>query len=392
MNTQSTPVHIKLWHRGFWMMSIANFLVAMSVYIFLPVIPEWMAAEKSFTNVDTGISFFAFALGLFLLGPFCSYLVQRYRRNKICITSILSMAACASALFLFDKEANHSWVLWLFYLQRFLFGAFFGLAQMVLTSTLVIDTCESFLRTEANHSASWFSRLSLSIGPMVGLLLYHSLGFDSVVTVAIVTCVAACMLVASTKFPFRAPEEGLHHLSLDRFFLTRGTILFVNLLIINVSIGILFSLRLPFTFYGFLMGGFLLALLAQHFVFRTADLKSEVISALMFIMAAILLLLTHDLQSVIFIAPLFIGFGVGIVGARFLLFFIKLSRHCQRGTSQSTFMLAWESGIAIGLGIGFCLSAIGHTMLLVLSLILSAVALGIYHFYAHSWFMSHKNR
>jgi hypothetical protein len=54
---------------------------------------------------------------------------------------------------------------------------------MVLASTLIIDVCESFQRTEANHSAGWFARFSLSLGPMLSLVLYPlDLPIDNVVS------------------------------------------------------------------------------------------------------------------------------------------------------------------------------------------------------------------
>ena len=42
MNTQNTQIHITQWQRGFWLLAIANFLVAMSVYVLVPVMPLWL--------------------------------------------------------------------------------------------------------------------------------------------------------------------------------------------------------------------------------------------------------------------------------------------------------------------------------------------------------------
>ena len=138
-----------------------------------------------------------------------------------------------------------------------------------------------------------------------------------------------------------------------------------------------------------MMGGFLLALLAQRFVFRDAELKSEVVTGLLLMMAALLVLLVAPLSPV---APLLTGLSIGIIGSRFLLFFIKLSRHCQRGTSQSTFFLGWETGIALGMGAGYLWCYHQVEQLLCVSLALVAIALALYHFVTHSWFMHHKNR
>ena len=139
------------------------------------------------------------------------------------------------------------------------------------------------------------------------------------------------------------------------------------------------------------MIGFLLALLAQRFVFRDAEVKSEVVSGLILLFAALLMMITRTQQIVWHAAPLFVGFGIGIIGSRFLLFFIKLSRHCQRGTSQSTFLLGWEGGIACGIGLGLTLFQGETNTSLLMSLALVIVALVMYHF-THNWFVKNKNR
>ena len=158
-----------------------------------------------------------------------------------------------------------------------------------------------------------------------------------------------------------------------------------------LAVGLLFSLPLHERFFAMMMVGFLFALLAQRFVFRDAEVKSEVVTGLILMGAALLMMLTHPQPIVWYVAPVFVGFSLGIIGSRFLLFFIKLSRHCQRGTSQSTFLLGWESGIAWGLGIGLAVFQRQSDVVLLAALILVVCALVLYHF-THNWFVKHKNR
>ena len=391
MNSQSTPVHIRLWHRDFWLMAIANFLLAMSVYLLVPTMPRWLLKVQAFSPLETGIAMGAFGFGLFALGMFVSFLVQHYRRNQVCVWAVVAVGALIGLLYYLDGQRFQFCDLQLVILQRFALGAAFGLAQMVLTSTLIIDTSESFQRTEANHSAAWFSRFALSIGPMTGLLLERLVDFPIVLLSAMGCAAVVVILILMVHFPFRAPEDDVPVVSLDRFFLPHGFPLFVNLQLITIAMGILFSMALSELFYAMMMVGFLGALLAQRFVFRDAEVKSEVVSGLILISAALLMMLTRTQQIVHFAAPAFIGFGLGIIGSRFLLFFIKLSRHCQRGTSQSTFLLGWESGIAWGIGLGYALFSGQPSRALITSLVLTVLALVMYNF-THNWFAHHKNR
>lgn len=389
MNTQNTPVHIKLWHRDFWLMAISSLLLTMSVYILIPVMPRWMMEVHHFTPVETGRSMGVFGLGLYVMGMFCSWLVQRYRRNVVCMWSMVALIVNLALLWYIDTLHKELAVFSVIMLHRFVLGATFGLAQMVLSSTLIIDTCESFQRTEANHSASWFARFALSLGPLAGLIVYALDGFSSVVLGAVGCVVCALLLVKIITFPFRTPEEGVKVVSLDRFFLTHGFVLFVNLLLVTTVVGLLLSMPFEPLFYALMMGGFLLALLAQRFVFRDAELKSEIITGLFLLVAALLILLVAPASPV---SPVFVGLSTGIIGSRFLLFFIKLSRHCQRGTSQSTYFLGWETGLAIGLALGYGCFYQQPTLLIDTALVLSAVALLLYHFYTHQWFLRNKNR
>ncbi len=391
MNSQNTPVHIRLWHRDFWLMAIANLLLTMSVYMLVPTLPHWLTEIHGLTAVETGVAMGAFGFGLFGFGAFASFLVQRYRRNQVCVWAALSMAAMIGILYYVDIKLCQFMEFWFVLLERFLFGAFFGLAQMVLTSTLIIDTCESYQRTEANYSASWFGRFALSLGPLAGLLLQEFDGFDLVLIAAGGVAVLGAVLILLVSFPFRIPEDHIPMVCLDRFFLPHGFPLFANLQLVTLAMGLLLSLSLSELFFAMMMAGFLLAIIAQRFVFRDAEVKSEVVTGLILMGAALLMLLTRTQQIVWYAAPVFIGFGLGVIGSRFLLFFIKLSRHCQRGTSQSTFLLGWESGIAWGLGIGLIFFRGDRHYTLLASLLLVILALVFYHF-THNWFVKNKNR
>ena len=392
MNTQNTPVHIRLWHRDFWLMAIANLLLTVAVYALIPVMPGWLMQTENLTLQETGMIMGAFGVGIFLFGCFTSYLVQRFRRNIACVWAILLMTALLGWLYYLDLQKSQFFDFQILLVQRLALGAAFGVAQMILSSTLIIDTCESFQRTEANHSASWFSRFALSIGPLTGLIVDRLAGFSNVLLVTIGCSLAAIIFILLVHFPFRTPEENVRVVSLDRFFLPQGWPLIINLILVTFVMGLLLSTTFSELFYVMVMLGFLVALLAQRFVFRDAEIESEVITGLALIGVAVLMILTRHQTVVSFAAPMFIGFGLGIIGSRFLLFFIKLSRHCQRGTAQSTYFLAWEFGLALGVGMGYAVLEQQTSLVLQVGLCTTVVALLLYHFFTHGWYIRHKNR
>lgn len=155
MDTQNTPVHIRLWHADFWLLAIINLLITMSIDMLIPVLPVWMLSSAGMNTVETGIMMGAYGLGLFVLGGFCNFWVQRYRRNRVCLWAMFFVFLSLVGTWGVQKYLSFSGLQFpLLLFCRVVLGAAFGLVQMILSSTLIIDKSESFQRTEANHAAT----------------------------------------------------------------------------------------------------------------------------------------------------------------------------------------------------------------------------------------------
>lgn len=406
MDTQNTPVHITLWHRDFWMLALANVLLMSGAYAQITGLPAYLLGLR-FSTREVGCSLGIFGLGIFALGGLCSYLVQRYRRNQVCMWAILGVALCSAVLFYADHFLRLDVELWMVLAMRFCMGAFLGLAQMTLASTLVIDTCESFQRTEANYLTSWFARFGLALGPLGGIFMILHFGSKFSLLFSVLSSLGALVLVSLVKFPFRAPDEHVRRLSLDRFFLPQGLPLFANVVLVAAAFGALLAYPHSEEYYMMMGTGLVVAFFTEKYVFADADLKSEVLTGLLMMAAAVLIMTTSQAAAIEFVAPALSGFAAGIMGSRFLLFYIKLAKHCQRGTSMSSFFLAWELGLSLGLflGYGVLQSFDAYTLslaapildrvegsVIALGLSLLAASFVLYNFFVHPWYMRHRNR
>ena len=218
------------------------------------------------------------------------------------------------------------------------------------------------------------------------------MGFRPTILLSCGLGLAAILLILMAHFPFKAPEDNVRLWSADRFFLVRGLPLFLVLFMMTAVVGALFTTGIGVSFYAFMLLGFVLALFAEKFVFVDADLKSEVVTGLICISAAVIMLMTSRLAVVEAVIPVLLAFGIALIGTRFLLFFIKLSRHCQRGTSQSTFLLGWESGLAAGLALGHGVLERNAYAICITALSLAVIAMFVYNSFLHQWYMEHRNR
>ena len=79
-------------------LALAGMLVTMAMYVQIPLLPVWMSGVSDCTNVHMGMVMGLPGIGVFALGCFCSYLVQRYRRNMVCVAAVLLLGMCIYAV------------------------------------------------------------------------------------------------------------------------------------------------------------------------------------------------------------------------------------------------------------------------------------------------------
>ena len=97
----------------------------------------------------------------------------------------------------------------------------------------------------------------------------------------------------------------------------------------------------------------------------------------------------HPLAIVHSASFLLFGIGTGLLSARLLMYFLKLSGHCQRGTSQNTHFLGWRLGFAVGVVAGI---TINNNSIIYISFVLLAILFAIYLILIHPWFEKNKDR
>lgn len=380
-----TDEHTRLWSRDFWLICMANLMLSVSLYMLWPVLPAWMAVSCGATLEEAGGIMALFGVAAFAVGPVFSYLADTYRRKGLCLLAILAVAAAVGG-FYFAGGLLAAAVL------RVLQGMMYGMALMASGSTLVIDISKSPRRTDANNAFSWFGRFGFSLGPMAGLLLYELGSFEVVLAVSCLLGLLSFLCVAGVRVPFRAPLCP-PVFSKDRFWLSNGWLMFVNLLWVSVPTGILLAVVRSYAFYGVLMAGFCFAVLAVRFVFAEADMRSEVVSGLLLYGCGLLLLMARQGEAAFYASALFVGLGIGLTASRMLYFFIKLSEHCERGTANTSAALGWELGISAGFFVGCLLSGcVSSSLLYGLALGSLAIALILYLAVIHPWYLRHKVR
>ena len=364
-----------VWNANFIKIIVSNFLVSSALYMFYPGTSYVMVRTGGDHALDEGFSGVLFVLGAVLLAPFCNYCLDTYRR-------MLCMSVC-TALFFMPVS------LMLFFILRTLQGAACGVFQIALGSTLLLDLSLSKNRTRAAHIYYWIIRLSLAMGPLMAAVAVECAEINQLVFIPLVMFLLAFVLLQSLQVPFRAPLEP-SLCSLDRFWLLRGSRLFVPLCGVAFSVGLFLARNWHFELYVFLLVGFLLALGLHCCCFgRLYNLEIFTGLTLLFVAFGLLQVLP-DIS--VWVTGVLTGAGLGLFSSRYLLAYIRVCEHCERGTAQTSYWFGWESGLAAGGFVGVMMYSFSPHVTSALALLVIIIVFFIHLFYIREWYEVRKRK
>lgn len=344
----------RLWTIHFMRICIANLLLFISLYMLFPVVPVEMADRLGVPVSQTGAMFLLLTLGMFAIGPFHAYLVDAYKRKYVCAFSFATMMA-ATAGYAFVNDITQ--LLLLCFVQ----GVAFGMATTA-GITLAIDITGSSLRSSGNVAFSWMARMGMLAGISLGVGLYQWYDFHTLLYISVAIGLAGIFFVSRVYVPFRAPIVT-KLCSSDRFLLPRGWVPALNLMLVAFIPGLLLPVfphslsdvfidKLEVPFFAIVGIGFLLSILLARIVYREEKTWRVILLGTSLMMVALILLGEFPAAVV----AVLLGLGLGLITPEFLLIFVKLSKHCQRGTANTTHLLAWEAGMSLGLATACYLS------------------------------------
>ena len=91
------------------------------------------------------------------------------------------------------------------------------------------------------------------------------------------------------------------------------------------------------------------------------------------------------------ISSVLLGLGLGFILPEFLVMFVKLSHHCQRGTANTTHLLAGEVGITLGIAVA-CYMDTDTDQMFYIGQIVASVALLFFVLITYPYYIKKKVR
>lgn len=355
----------------FWKLTAANFLIITAMYMIIPLLPLILLQGFGLSTLLAAAATSITGVAVFLLGPFCSYAIQRFRRNVVCISSIAitSIAFLAASCCIDEMQANGISKEYAMALiaTRIVSGAFFGLSIIILNSTLIIDSCESSKRTQANAISAWVHILAIPTGMAIGTITQTESNPQDVFYAASATSAVAILLMISTRFPFKAPEETISTFSFDRFIATSCLTFSIPAILTAIILGMTIAKITSAQQFAYLAIGSISAISClvwpnnnrgkKSTKFKVSKKGIDISAISGYTLLLVSAITTTDIatpHSNSYIAQAGIictGAATTLIFSNIHLCFIESADHCQRGSAESTYLLTLELGIAAGIAI-----------------------------------------
>lgn len=237
-------------------------------------------------------------------------------------------------------------------------------------------------------------------GIILGVWLYQSQSFQTLLTVSVITGAVGILMLSGVYVPFRAPIVTKLY-SFDRFLLLRGWVPAINLILITFIPGLLVPMVQPFLndfvlgntgipvpfFVGTALGYIVSLFFARLFFLKEKTLRLVIMGIGLEMVA--MSLLNTDIS--IGISSVLLGLGLGFILPEFLVMFVKLSHHCQRGTANTTHLLATEIGISLGIATA-CYMELDTDKMLHTGQIVASIALLFFVLITYPYYIKKKVR
>ena len=363
----------KLWNRNYCKVMAANFTLFFAFYVLTPLLPLYLSEHFGATKDVIGLVLSGYTITALLIRPFSGYVVDTFPRK-----TVLMIAFGAFAIFFAGYLAAST--LLMFTIVRTLHGGPFG-SVTTANATVAIDVLPSSRRTEGIGYYGLSNNLAMATAPSIGIWLYQLTdSFDFLFWLALVAACAGWIIDSTVKLKPRAaaaPSAGPSRLSLDRFFLTRGWLLGLNMVAFGFSFGVLSNYLAIYgkesmgitggtgTYFLLCSIGLILSRLQGSKALRAGRVthnaaEGMVISLVGYTLFILMPTLTQllSLNSKILIplgyygSALLIGLGNGHMWPAFQNMTINVARNNQRGTANSTILISWDIGMGLGILIG----------------------------------------
>lgn len=344
----------RLWNSEYIKVMVNNFGMYFAFYLLTPLLPLYLHDNFGSTKDMIGIVLSGYTLTALMFRPFSGFLVDAFSRKKMLVLFLFTY-------FIFFGGYLMASTLLLFAIVRTLHGIPFG-ASTVACSTVAIDVLPPSRRNEGIGYYGLSNNIATAIAPTVGIYIYNKTHDFSILFWLAFIAAGLGMLVASTiKIKERPLKRTGKLLSFDRFFLTRGWAIAVNLIFFGFCYGVLSNYLAIYgreklgitsgtgTFFMILSIGLILSRLQGSKSLRKGNLTRNAAEGMVISTLGYILFVSYPHMAGYYLSAFLIGLGNGHLYPAHQNMMINVAHNNERGTANSSVLTAWDVGQGLGI-------------------------------------------
>lgn len=347
----------RLWNREYMKVMTCNFLLFFAFYLLAPLLPLYLDAQFKADKDVIGLVLSGYTVATLLVRPFSGFIVDTFDRKTVLMLCFFVFFVC------FTGYIGASTLL-MFAIVRTFHGIPFG-ASTVANSTAAIDVLPSSRRNEGIGYYGLSNNLAMAVAPSAGIYIYTITGnFELLFWLSLGLSMLGFIMTTRVRLPRRERVQGRPHLSWDHFFLGRAWLMAVNIGFFGLNWGIMSNYvaiygqeELGITdgtgiFFAILSGGLVLSRLSGSKALREGRLTGNCRDGVLLSLVGYTLFALSPGEWAYYLSALLIGLGNGRMYPAFLNMFVKVARHDQRGTANSSILISWDMGMGLGILVG----------------------------------------
>lgn len=388
----------RLWNANYTKVWVANFMIFFSFMLLTPLLPIYLS-EQFAANKDTiGLVLFGYAVMALVARLFSGYMVDSFPRK-----TVLLLSFAVFTLFFVGYVAAGTLVL--FAVVRTVHGMPFGITT-VANSTVAIDVLPSSRRTEGIGLYGLSNNLASAISPMVAIWIYtETHNFDIIFWMATAVAAIGLLIDSTVKTRPRERVKDKQKVSLDRFFLVKGTGAALTMVCFAFSYGVMSTYVAIYgketlgieggsgTFFLLLSVGLILSRLQGNKALRQRRITYNASIGVCVSLCGYLLFAAVPNEIGYYGAALIIGLGNGHMYPAYQNMFVDLAPHTQRGTANSSILVSWDVGVGMGILLGGVLTENwGYGMAFWMAWVVNLLGFAGYWLYVKGHFTRNKLR
>lgn len=347
----------RLWKAEYIKIMVNNFGMYFAFYLLTPLLPLYLSDNFGCTKDIIGLVLSGYTLTALMFRPLSGFLVDAFSRKAMLVVFL-------TAYFIFFGGYLVASSLLLFAIVRTLHGIPFG-GSTVACSTVAIDVLPSSRRNEGIGYYGLSNNIATAIAPTVGIYIYHKThNFDILFWTALVAAGLGMLVASTVKIRERPIRRTGRLLSLDRFFLTRGWAIAVNLVFFGFCYGVLSNYlaiygreRLGISggtgaFFTILSIGLILSRLQGSKSLRKGNLTRNALEGIVISTVGYVVFVAFPHMAGYYLSAFLIGFGNGHMYPAHQNMMINVAHNNERGTANSSVLTAWDVGQGLGILLG----------------------------------------